>query len=78
MRLANLAEFRALYFTPSSAPTMETLRSRIRADKIPGGKKRGNRYYVDLDEFERAEKIRDTARAEQRELEQEPLLQGLV
>lgn len=76
MRLAKLSEFRRLIYTPDSAPTLDTLRARI--DEIPGGRKLGKRYYVDLDEFDRIEHLRDGAATRKAELEQEPLLRGLV
>lgn len=78
MRLAKLSEFRSMYFTPDSAPTAETLRARIDREEIPGGRKIGRRYYVDLDEFERVERVAEKAEARKAELAADPLLAGLI
>lgn len=77
MRLVKLSHFRELIFAPESAPTAETLRAQIERGEIPGGQKRGARYYVDLDEFERVERLADKAEARKAELEADPLLRGL-
>lgn len=76
MRLARLSEFRRLYYTPGSAPSMPTLRARI--EEIPGGRRIGGRYYVDLDEFDQATDTRRSAERRRAELAREPLLAGLV
>lgn len=78
MRLAKLSEFRRLYFTETSAPSPETLRAMIDRGEIPGGRKFGGRYFVDLDEFSRAVEAQESVAAELRELEADPLLEGLV
>jgi hypothetical protein len=76
MRLAKLSEFRRLFYTPDSAPSLATLRSRI--DEIPGGRKMSGHYYVDLDEFDRANDLRKAVDDRQAELKREPLLEGLI
>lgn len=78
MRLANLTEFRRTYFSPASAPAISTLRARIAAGKIPGGMVDGGRYYVDLDEYERAKGISVRNAQRRTELMRHPLLRGLV
>lgn len=76
MRLAKLSEFRRLFFTPESAPSLNTLRKRIH--DIPGGTIFMGQYYVDLDEFDRVYRVRERLRAKQEELERDPLLKGLI
>ena len=78
MRLAKLSEFRRLIYTPESAPTPETLRAQIDARKIPGGTVMNGRYFVDLDEFDRATNLRAGIAERQRERSRNPLLQGLL
>lgn len=75
MRLASLNEFRGMVYTPESAPS---LRSRVRAGKIAGGRTEGARYYVDLDEYDRAHQLRAAVGARQSELRRDELLAGLV
>lgn len=74
MRLAKLTEFRALFYTPDSAPSLTTLRAGI--ESIPGGCRQGKRYYVDLDAFERANNL--TARLTERRAELTVELEGLL
>lgn len=76
MRLAKLSEFRSLVYTPGSAPSMNTLRAQI--DTIPGGRRMGGHYYVDLDEFDAQTNLRGGIVAKRAELKKNPLLQGLV
>jgi len=76
MRLAALAEFRRLVYTPESAPAPSTLRRNI--EKIPGGQRIGGRCYVDLDAFDRATNLREGIRAREQELAENPLLDGLL
>ncbi len=78
MRLAKLSEFRGLIYAPGSAPAMRTLRGWIDAGKIPGGTIHAGRYYVDLDEFDRATNLRASVAAKLAELEKDPLLDGLL
>ena len=78
MRLAKLSEFRALIYTPASAPAESTLRRRIERGRIPGGRVEEGHYYVDLDEYNRATNLRANLTAQQAELARHPLLQGLV
>ena len=76
MRLAKLSEFRSLIFTPESAPSAETLRAQIDANKIPGGTVLNGRYFVDLDEFDRATNLRNSLAAQQVERARNPLLKA--
>ena len=76
MRLAKLSEFRSLVYTPDSAPSLNTLRAQI--EQIPGGRRMGSRYYVDLDEFDAQTHLRDGILARRAELQRNPLLEGLV
>lgn len=76
MRLAKLSEFRRLVYTADSAPTLNTLRTRIR--DIPGGTVRCGRYYVDLDEYDRAYGLRPQIAASQSRLAKNPLLEDLI
>jgi hypothetical protein len=78
MRLANLTEFRHLIYTPESAPAQATLRRRIDRGLIPGGTVQAGRYYIDLDEFDRATNLRARLATELAELEKDPLLDGLL
>lgn len=78
MRLANLNEFRRIFFTPESAPSTCTLRRRIEKEEIPGGQIICGRYYVDLDEYDRALNVRKGLAARQSALASHPLLEGLV
>lgn len=75
MRLAKLSEFRRMVFAEGSAPSLNTLRTRIR--DIPGGRIEMGHYYVDLDEYDRATRLRERLAAEQAELERNPLVAGL-
>jgi len=83
MRLAKLAEFRRLFFTATSAPSLTTLRRKF--EKIPGAVMLQGTRYSDLDEFERVIGSRDLKQeriSEMRrriaEIESDPLLKGLV
>lgn len=78
MRLASLNEFRGMVYTPESAPSLRTLRARVRAGKIAGGRTEGARYYVDLDEYDRAHQLRAAVGARQSELRRDELLARLV
>ena len=78
MRLARLSEFRRIHYTPGSAPTPATLRAWIDKGRLPGGVVQNGRYYVDLDEFERATQARRGLADAQAQLEKNPLLEGLV
>jgi hypothetical protein len=76
VRLASLAEFRRIVYTSESAPSLATLRARL--SSIPGGQRQGNRYYVDLDEFDRVHNVRSTLKDRRAKLEADPLLEGLI
>ena len=78
MRLAKLSKFRDLIYAEGSAPSLNTLRARIVAGQIPGGKVDGGHYYVDLDEFDRATHLRARIAAEQAELARDPELASLL
>jgi hypothetical protein len=77
MRLAKLKEFRAMVFSPRSAPTLATLRAQIRAGTLPGVI-HGGLYYVDLDEWDRLTNMGARLRAEHQQLAANPLLKGLL
>jgi hypothetical protein len=55
---------------------MNTLRKRIEQGAIPGGRIEHGHYYVDLDENDRVNKIRDSIDERQRAIA--PLLGGLI
>ena len=76
MRLAKLSEYRRLYFTPDSAPSMNTLRKKF--ESIPGHIMLNGQRYIDLDEFERHAAVRSDHAAMQRERAKSPRLQGLI
>lgn len=78
MRLAKLSEFRRLVYTPESAPCLNTLRARIDRNKLPGGRVEDGHYYVDLDEYDRANGLRASINAKLIELEKDLLLSGLI
>lgn len=78
MRLANLKEFRRLIYTPDSAPTEGTLRAQIQRGEIPGGTRQGSRYYVDLDEFDRATGLSRNLTKQHAETARAPELEGLL
>lgn len=78
MRLVSLKEFRALIYSPASAPGLETLRARVRAGKIAGGMIDAGHYYVDLDEFDRTNRLAAQLADQRRRLEKNPVLQGLL
>jgi hypothetical protein len=63
-------------YTPESAPSINTLRGRIR--DIPGGTIQWGRYYVDLDEYDRATGARAQIAATQARLAKNSLLEGLI
>lgn len=76
MRLAKLTEFRRIFYTPDSAPSLTTLRKNI--DKIPGGCKFCGRFYVDLDEFDRATDLYRKLEKRRAELAASLELEGLL
>jgi hypothetical protein len=76
MRLATLAEYARLVYAPGSAPTLKTLRLRIK--DIPGGRVELGRYYVDLDANDRVNEIAKANNARIAELRKDPRLKGLV
>ena len=76
MRLAKLSEFRQTFYTPTSAPALSTLRANI--EKIPGGRKVGGRYYIDLDEYDRATHLSETLEARRKQLKNSSALEGLI
>ena len=78
MRLASLGEFRRLIYTPDSAPSLNTLRARIRNGRLAGGVIDGGHYYVDLDEFDRKHNLRGQIAAAQATLEADSRLAGLI
>ncbi len=77
MRLAKLSKFREMVYAEGSAPSLNTLRTRINNQQIPGGRVEHGHYYVDLDEFDRQTHYRERLAAEQKELAANPLVAGL-
>ena len=67
-----------MVYTPSSAPALRTLRDRIRAGKLPGGRVDCGRFVVDLDEYDRVTNLRQSIDRRRRELEADPRLAGLI
>lgn len=76
MRLMKLSKYRLLVYAPGSAPSLGTLRSRIR--EIPGGTVLHGHYYVDMDKLERITDLRAEALARERELAEDPILADLM
>jgi len=78
MRLAKLSKFRDMIYAEGSAPSLNTLRAQIRADKLPGGLIQGDHFFVDMDEFDRVTGLRDKIAARQAQVAKDPLLAGLI
>jgi hypothetical protein len=76
MRLATLAAYRDMVYAEGSAPTLPTLRKRIR--EIPGGRIEFGKYFVDLDANDRVNKLSDSIHDRLDELRKDPLLDGLI
>lgn len=77
MRLAKLSKFRQMVYVDGSAPTLNTLRSLIRRNAIPGGQIQHGRYYVDLDANDQATKLRGDLAARQAQIAKDPDMAGL-
>ena len=77
MRLAKLSKFREMVYAEGSAPSLNTLRTRINSKQIPGGRVDCGKYYVDMDEYSSATGLRDRLASEQEELARNPLVAGL-
>jgi len=78
MRLATVKAFRDLIYAPGSAPTPSTIRARIERGDIPGGRKDGRNYYVDLDEYDAVTRLGEKLETRRRELAVRPELEGLL
>lgn len=79
MRLCKLKEFRSLVYATGSEPAVGTLRSHIDKRLIPGGQRDGvGRYYVDLDEYNRATQLHAQLEDKERRLSASPELEGLI
>jgi hypothetical protein len=78
MRLCKLSKFRSHFYAYGSEPSMRTLRSHIDAGKIPGGRRDHGRYFVDLDEWDRAMHVTATLEDRRRQLSNSPDLEGLI
>lgn len=76
MRLTRLKEYRRLFYAPSSAPSMATLRAQI--NEIPGGRKIKGRYWVDLDVLEGKHDLLKEVTARKESLDKSPELAGLL
>lgn len=68
MRLAKLNAFRRLVYAEGSAPSLNTLRDWIRDGKLPGGTIQQDRFWVDLDAYDRATGLRDGIETKRRDL----------
>jgi hypothetical protein len=77
MKLISLEKYAALIYHPGSAPTQSTLRRQIQNKRIPGGRKEGSRYFIDLDVNDHARKISESLEAQLDDLMDDPLLKGL-
>jgi hypothetical protein len=75
MRLATLAAYREMVYAEGSAPTLVTLRKRIK--EIPGGRIELGRYYVDLDVNDRANNLSSGIQSRLDELLNDPLLKAM-
>jgi len=75
MKLATLEEYRRIAYAEGSAPTIVTLRRRIK--EIPGGCITMGRYYVDLDKNRRVNDLAATTQFELDELMKNPLLKAM-
>lgn len=78
MRLCTIKNFRSMFYAPGSEPSINTLRRQIDQKKIPGGTVMNGRYYIDLDEYDRATEVRQGLMESQREAAKNPLLAGLI
>jgi hypothetical protein len=76
MRLATLAEYRRLVYAEGSAPSIETLRRKIK--EIPGGRKEFGRYFVDLDMIDKVNTVRSEIAESRERFRNDPLLKGLI
>lgn len=76
MRLATLASYMKLVYAEGSAPSISTLRKRIK--EIPGGRVEMGRYYVDLDANDRLNGVRTEIDETRKQLKANPLLDGLI
>jgi hypothetical protein len=75
MRLATLAEYRRLVYAEGCAPTLKTLRLRIK--DIPGGRVELGRYFVDLDVNDRVNHIARAAQSRLDEIMNDPLIKAM-
>lgn len=78
MRLAKLSEYRRMIYAEGSAPSLNTLRSLIDRNQIPGGEKRHGRYFVDLDANDQATSLRADIAKRQIAIAKDPLMAGLI
>jgi hypothetical protein len=76
MRLATLAEYARLVYAEGSAPTLKTLRLRIR--DIPGGRVELGRYYVDLDANDEANHLIKGAQSKLDRVKSDPRFKGMI
>jgi hypothetical protein len=78
MKLITLEKYRDLVYATGSAPTLSTLRRQVKDEKIPGGRKLGGRYFVDLDTNDRVSQLYQSVHRKLDELRENPLLEGLI
>lgn len=75
MRLATLAVYREMAYIDGCAPTLATLRRRIK--EIPGGRVEFGRYYIDLDANDRVNNLAMGVESRLDELLNDPLLRAM-
>lgn len=77
MRLATLAVYRDMVYVDGCAPTLVTLRKRVKSKAIPGGRIEAGRYYVDLDENDRVNNLAGSIQSRLDELLNDPLIKAM-
>jgi hypothetical protein len=76
MKLATLEEYRKLVYAEGSAPSIVTLRRRIK--DIVGGRVELGRYYVDLDANDAVNELARANSSRIAALRSDPRLKGLI
>lgn len=76
MRLMKLSQYRTIVYAEGSAPSLATLRNRIK--EIPGGTILHGHYYVDMDKLESVADLRADLLAREREMAKSPLLAEIL
>jgi hypothetical protein len=78
MKLATLEKYVALVYAPGSAPSLSTLRRRIRKSEVPGGVLDMGRYYVDLDASDKVRQVASDLEVFRAKSKKNPNLAGLI